>query len=113
VLAAEGFERMDLRSSVRYVVEETAPGPATKALDRPRRPSSSLVQPVTPEQYNFRFAAEKEFEEKLERLPAVLAVENPVHSVHGEGSGVTNLRVGAGAANRNHFRTYDGGGGTE
>jgi hypothetical protein len=42
----------------------------------PRRRSRPVLQPATPEQFNFRFIAGREFKEKLERLAEVLGVEN-------------------------------------
>jgi hypothetical protein len=44
----------------------------------PQRPSSSILQPATPTAYNFRFATDKEFKDKFERLAEVLGVENPL-----------------------------------
>jgi hypothetical protein len=43
---------------------------------RPRQ-SPSVLQPATLTRYNFRFAANKEFKEKFERLAEVLGVANP------------------------------------
>lgn len=55
--------------SNRKTVSMTASPPSEKPL--------SILQPATPEEYNFRFAAGKEFKEKLERLAQVLGIENP------------------------------------
>ena len=44
---------------------------------QPRRSTPPLLTPATPEQFNFRFAADRRFNEKLERLAEVLGVENP------------------------------------
>ena len=44
----------------------------------PRRSTPPLLTPATPEQFNFRFAADRRFKEKLERLAEVLGVENPL-----------------------------------
>jgi hypothetical protein len=43
----------------------------------PRRRSPSVLQPATPEQFNFRFSAGRKFKEKLDRLAEVLGIENP------------------------------------
>jgi hypothetical protein len=43
----------------------------------PEPRSRDLVQPATPERYNFRFSAAKEFTEKFERLAEVLGIEAP------------------------------------
>jgi len=51
------------------------PPVASSRMDIPRR-SSNLVQPARPEEYNFRFTANREFKDKLERLAEVLGVEN-------------------------------------
>jgi hypothetical protein len=40
--------------------------------------SPSILQPATPTQFNFRFAASREFKDKFERLAEVLGVENPL-----------------------------------
>ena len=42
------------------------------------RPSPSILEPARPELYNFRFAADRKFKEKFERLAEVLGVENPL-----------------------------------
>ena len=42
------------------------------------RVSPSILEPARPELYNFRFAAERKFKEKFERLAEVLGVENPL-----------------------------------
>jgi hypothetical protein len=43
----------------------------------PPPPSRPVLQPATPEFFNFRFAARRELKEKFERLAEVLGVENP------------------------------------
>ncbi|MGH9321140.1 MAG: hypothetical protein ACRD21_12070 [Vicinamibacteria bacterium] len=66
------------------VVSQTASVPAAPPVPEtpnPRlfpRPSPSILQPATPTQYNFRFAAGREFKDKFERLAEVLGVENPL-----------------------------------
>ena len=47
--------------------------PSVPAFKRPR----SELQPATPEAFNVRFSAPREFKDKLERLAEVLGVENP------------------------------------
>ncbi len=42
------------------------------------RTSPSILEPARPEVYNFRFAADRKFKEKFERLAEVLGVENPL-----------------------------------
>ncbi len=42
------------------------------------RVSPSILEPARPEVFNFRFAADREFKEKFERLAEVLGVENPL-----------------------------------
>jgi len=51
--------------------------PVEEPLKNPRRSTPPLLAPATPEQFNFRFAADRRFKEKLERLAEVLGVENP------------------------------------
>ncbi len=43
------------------------------------RTSPSILEPARPEIYNFRFAADRKFKDKFERLAEVLGVENPLH----------------------------------
>jgi hypothetical protein len=50
-----------------------APAPAP-----PPRTSPAVLQPATPTTFNFRFAADRDFKEKFERLAEVLGVENPL-----------------------------------
>jgi hypothetical protein len=49
---------------------------------QPMRPvpnvSPTILEPARPETFNFRFAANREFKEKFERLAEVLGVENPL-----------------------------------
>ena len=40
--------------------------------------SPSILEPARPETFNFRFAANRKFKEKFERLAEVLGVENPL-----------------------------------
>jgi hypothetical protein len=40
--------------------------------------SPSILEPARPELFNFRFAADRKFKEKFERLAEVLGVENPL-----------------------------------
>ena len=40
------------------------------------RTSPSILEPARPEVFNFRFAADREFKDKFERLAEVLGVEN-------------------------------------
>ena len=42
------------------------------------RTSPSILEPARPELFNFRFAADRRFKEKFERLAEVLGVENPL-----------------------------------
>lgn len=52
-----------------------------QATPEPRsspRPSPSILQPETPTSYNFRFSADREFQEKFERLAEVPGVSNPL-----------------------------------
>ena len=42
------------------------------------RVSPSILEPAMPDQFNFRFAADRKFKEKFERLAEVLGVENPL-----------------------------------
>ena len=50
-------------------VQEARPAP---------RVSPSILEPARPEMFNFRFAADRKFKEKFERLAEVLGVENPL-----------------------------------
>ena len=43
---------------------------------RASTPSRPTIEPARPEVYNFRFAADKKFKEKFERLAEVMGVEN-------------------------------------
>ncbi len=47
----------------------------------PAPPASGLLAPATPELFNFRFAADKDFKLKLERLAEVLGIENPAKNM--------------------------------
>lgn len=53
------------------VRETTSPRP-------PVRTSPSILEPARPDQFNFRFTADRKFKEKFERLAEVLGVENPL-----------------------------------
>lgn len=44
----------------------------------PKRSTPPLLAPARPDQFNFRFAADRQFKEKFERLAEVLGVENPL-----------------------------------
>ena len=54
--------------------------PAQPAL-APTKPlprvAASILEPARPETLNFRFAGDRQFKEKFERLAEVLGVENP------------------------------------
>ena len=53
--------------------------PGETPSHRPSQPQSpSILKPATPTQYNFRFAAGREFKDKFERLAEVLGVVNPL-----------------------------------
>ena len=53
------------------VQEATSPRPTPRV-------SPSILEPARPELFNFRFAADRKFKEKFERLAEVLGVENPL-----------------------------------
>ena len=42
----------------------------------PPKSSPTILQPARPDEYNFRFAADRDFKDKFERLAEVLGVEN-------------------------------------
>ena len=75
--------RAVFRSSIRKQPRATkntpkaAPAPPSGVPPTPRPPTPPVVQPARPETFNFRFSADKEFKEKLERLAEVMGVENP------------------------------------
>ena len=52
-------------------LEATAPRPLPRV-------SPSILEPARPETFNFRFAADRQFKEKFERLAEVFGVENPL-----------------------------------
>ena len=58
----------------------TPPQPAPQAtMPRPvPRVSPSILEPARPDLFNFRFAADRKFTEKFDRLAEVLGVENPL-----------------------------------
>ncbi len=68
--------------SIRKAPSLTAsPQPSRPQAATPRpvpRASPSILEPARPEVFNFRFAADREFKEKFERLAEVLGVENPL-----------------------------------
>ena len=52
--------------------------PSPSPLVRPTpRVSPTILEPARPDVFNFRFAADRQFKEKFERLAEVLGVENP------------------------------------
>jgi hypothetical protein len=60
----------------------SAPASLGKTRDSPpQRPSRSILQPATPNLYNFRFSAGKEFKNKFERFAEVLGVANPLQDM--------------------------------
>lgn len=80
-----------IRRTPSLAVEPEAASPSSPATQTPSvpaappvpegwgsRPSPSILQPATPTQYNFRFAASKEFKDKFERLAEVFGVTNPL-----------------------------------
>ena len=72
--------------SIRRMPSPPSPAPApvlpvasSSAAPRPvPRVSPSILEPAQPEVFNFRFAANREFKEKFQRLAEVLGVENPL-----------------------------------
>jgi hypothetical protein len=65
--------------------QQTAVSPAATppvhqtASPRPApRTSPTILEPARPDQFNFRFTADRKFKEKFERLAEVLGVENPL-----------------------------------
>ena len=52
--------------------------PEAKSSGSAPQVSPSILEPARPEIYNFRFAADRKFKEKFERLAEVLGVENPL-----------------------------------
>ena len=54
--------------SIAQLPQETRPTP---------RVSPSILQPARPELFNFRFAADRKFKDRFERLAEVLGVQNP------------------------------------
>ena len=71
--------------SIRKAPSLTAsPQPSLPQAATPRlvpRVSPSILEPARPEVFNFRFAADREFKEKFERLAEVLGVENPLQQM--------------------------------
>ena len=72
--------------SIRRAPSTRTPPPAMLTMPTPEpttprpipRVSSSILEPARPETFNFRFAADRKFKEKFERLAEVLGVENPL-----------------------------------
>ena len=61
--------------------EQTTTSLKTTSVQEPRatpRVSPSILESARPEVFNFRFAADRKFKEKFERLVEVLGVENPL-----------------------------------
>ncbi len=57
----------------------TCPTRPQATTSRPApRVSPSILEPARPELFNFRFAADRNFKEKFERLAEVLGVESPL-----------------------------------
>ncbi len=63
-------------------IRKTPSRPASSSPRQEARPaprvSPSILEPAKPELFNFRFAADREFKDKFERLAEVLGVENPL-----------------------------------
>ena len=61
--------------------QATSPSPAPLPQETRSTPrvSPSILQPARPELFNFRFAADRKFKDKFERLAEVLDVQNPQH----------------------------------
>jgi hypothetical protein len=63
-------------------IRKTASPQLTEPQNMAPRPvprvSPSILEPARPETFNFRFAADRGFKEKFERLAEVLGVENPL-----------------------------------
>ncbi len=62
-------------------LQGTSLQPARLEITSPRpvpRVSPSILEPARADTYNFRFAADRKFKEKFERLAEVLGVENPL-----------------------------------
>jgi hypothetical protein len=59
--------------------------PAASAEETPSRPprrsSANVLEPARPDTFNFRFAADRNFKAKFERLAEVLGVENPLKNM--------------------------------
>ena len=57
--------------------ETPAPKAPEPPLEQtPPKSSPTILQPARPDEYNFRFAADRDFKDKFERLAEVLGVEN-------------------------------------
>ena len=66
-------------STVPPTVQALSLQPTRPQTPRPvPRVSPSILEPARPETFNFRFAADRNFKEKFERLAEVLGVENPL-----------------------------------
>ena len=62
-------------------VQATPPQPSRAQAAAPRpvpRVSPTILEPAKPGVFNFRFAADRNFRDKFERLAEVLGVENPL-----------------------------------
>ena len=66
--------------SIRKQPQPAAPSPRVEApaprLEAWPKKSPPILQPARPDEYNFRFAADRDFKVKFERLAEVLGVEN-------------------------------------
>ena len=66
--------------SIRKRPQPAAPSPRVEApaprLEAWPKKSPPILQPARPDEYNFRFAADRDFKVKFERLAEVLGVEN-------------------------------------
>ena len=60
---------------VLQAAQPEVPPPTTRPIPRV---SPSILEPARPEVFNFRFAANRRFKEKFERLAEVLGVQNPL-----------------------------------
>ncbi len=54
----------------------TPKAPAPPLEQTPPKSSPTILQPAKPDQFNFRFSADRDFKDKFERLAEVLGVEN-------------------------------------
>ncbi len=57
--------------------DTNSPNAAQPPLQQaPPKSSPTILQPATPDEFNFRFSADRDFKDKFERLAEVLGVEN-------------------------------------